>query len=100
MLRIALGAGLIWLAVFVLVTLQTRIALRGRAGAGLGLAGIPAALVNLVVTGGRLDGAAYAATILDLAARGQLDITEPAPGRLECGLPGVARRPVVLRPVV
>jgi hypothetical protein len=53
MLGSALGAGLIWLAVFVLVTLQTRIPPRGRAGAGPGLAGIPAALVNLVVTEGR-----------------------------------------------
>jgi hypothetical protein len=87
MLGIAIGAGLIWLAVFVLVTLQTRIPLRGRAGAGMGLAGTPPALVNLVVTGGKLDGAAYAATILDLGSHGELVITEPAPGRLACGLP-------------
>jgi hypothetical protein len=87
MLGIALGAGLIWLAVFTIVTLQTRIPLRGRAGPGLGLAGTPPALVNLVVTGGKLDGAAYAATILDLGSHGELVITEPAPGRLMCGLP-------------
>jgi hypothetical protein len=87
MLGIAIGAGLIWLAVFVLVTLQTRIPLRGRAGAGPELAGTPPALVNLVVTGGKLDGAAYSATILDLGSHGELVITEPAPGRLVCGLP-------------
>jgi Predicted membrane protein (DUF2207) len=88
MLGMALGAGLIWLVIFILVTLLTRIPPRGRAGAGpLGLAGIPAALVNLVATQGRLDGAAYAATILDLGSRGELVISEPAPGRLECGLP-------------
>lgn len=87
MLGIALGAGLIWLAVFTIVTLLTRIPLRGRAGAGMGLAGTPPALVNLVVTGGKLDGAAYASTILDLGSHGELVITEPAPGRLACGLP-------------
>jgi Predicted membrane protein (DUF2207) len=87
MLGIALGAGLIWLVIFTAVALQTRIPPRGRAGAGPSLAGTPPALVNLVVTGGRLDGAAYAATILDLASRGLLVITEPAPGRLRCGLP-------------
>jgi hypothetical protein len=87
MLGMALGAGLIWLVIFILVTLQTRIPPRGRAGAGQDLAGIPAALVNLVVTQGRLDGAAYAATILDLGSHGELVVTEPAPGRLECGLP-------------
>ncbi len=87
MLEIALGAGLIWLVIFTAVTLQTRIPPRGRAGAGPDLAGAPAALVNLVVTEGRLDGAAYAATILDVASRGGLVITEPAPGSLECGLP-------------
>lgn len=87
MLGIALGAGLIWLVIFILVTLQTRIPPRSRAGAGLGLAGIPPALVNLVTTQGRLDGAAYAATVLDLGSHGELVITEPAPGRLECGLP-------------
>jgi hypothetical protein len=43
--------------------------------------------VNLVTTQGRLDGAAYAATVLDLGSRGELVITEPAPGRLECEPP-------------
>jgi hypothetical protein len=87
MLGIALGAGLVWLVIFTAVALQTRIPPRGRAGAGPGLAGAPAALVNLVTTQGRLDGAAYAATVLDLGSRGELVITEPAPGRLECELP-------------
>jgi hypothetical protein len=87
MLGIALGAGLVWLLIFTAVALTTRIPPRGRAGAGPGLAGMPAALVNLVTTQGRLDGAAYAATVLDLGSRGGLVITEPAPGRLECELP-------------
>ena len=47
--------------------------------------------MNLVTTQGRLDGAAYAATVLDLGSRGELVITEPAPGRLECELPPSAR---------
>jgi hypothetical protein len=87
MLGIALGAGLVWLLIFTAVALQTRIPPRGRAGAGPGLAGPPPALVNLVTTQGRLDGAAYAATVLDLGSRGELVITEPAPGRLECEPP-------------
>jgi hypothetical protein len=87
MLGIALGAGLVWLLIFTAVALQTRIPPRGRAGAGPDLAGRPSALVNLVTTQGRLDGAAYAATVLDLGSRGELVITEPAPGRLECELP-------------
>jgi hypothetical protein len=87
MLGIALGAGLVWLLIFTAVALQTRIPPRGRAGAGPDLAGPPPALVNLVTTQGRLDGAAYAATVLDLGSRGELVITEPAPGRLECEPP-------------
>jgi hypothetical protein len=45
------------------------------------------ALVNVVATRCRPDGAAYAATILDLAARGHLVLTEPQPGHLACELP-------------
>jgi hypothetical protein len=41
----------------------------GSAAPWPGQAGERAALVNLTVTGGRLNGAAYPATILDLAAR-------------------------------
>jgi len=87
MLGIALGAGLVWLVTFTTIAVQTRIPPRGRAGAGAALAGTPPALVNLVATQGRLDGAAYAATVLDLGSRGELVITEPVPGRLECELP-------------
>ena len=87
MLGIALGAGLVWLLIFTAVALTTRIPPRARPSASPGLAGTPAALVNLVTTQGRLDGAAYAATVLDLGSRGGLVITEPAPGRLECELP-------------
>jgi hypothetical protein len=45
------------------------------------------ALVNLAVTRCRLNGAAYPATILDLAAGGYLAITERGPGRLWCEVP-------------
>jgi hypothetical protein len=48
------------------------------------------ALVNVVATRCRPDGAAYSATILDLAARGHLVLTEPQPGHLACGLPQAA----------
>ena len=43
--------------------------------------------MNLVSAGGRLGGAAYPATILDLASRGQLVITEPQAGCPVCELP-------------
>jgi hypothetical protein len=46
------------------------------------------ALVNLVCTGGRLNSAAYAATILDLAGRGYLSASEPRPGALFVQVPG------------
>ncbi len=42
------------------------------------------ALVNLVTTGCQLDGAAFAATILQLGSRRVLAISEPEPGRLWC----------------
>jgi len=87
MLGIAIGAGVAWLVIFTACALLTKVPPRGRAGAGPGLAGTPAALVNLVVTQGRLDGGAYAATIRDLGSRAELVITEPAPGWLECELP-------------
>ncbi len=57
---------------------------------GLGQIGdqpAPPALVSLVTSGGRLTARAYAATILDLAARGLLVTTTPRPGELWCALP-------------
>ena len=39
------------------------------------------------MTRGKLDGAAYAATILGLAAHGSLVLTEPEAGQLRCALP-------------
>ena len=39
------------------------------------------------MTRGKLDGAAYAATILGLAAHGVLVLTEPEAGQLCCALP-------------
>jgi hypothetical protein len=48
------------------------------------------ALVNLSVTRGRLNGAAYPATILGLAASGYLAIAEREPGQLWCDVPASA----------
>jgi hypothetical protein len=42
------------------------------------------------VTRGRLSGAAYPATILGLAAKGYLVITQRIPGQLWCDLPAAA----------
>jgi Predicted membrane protein (DUF2207) len=54
---------------------------------GPGLASAKPALVNLAVTRCRLNGAAYPATILDLAEGGYLAISERVPGQLWCDLP-------------
>jgi hypothetical protein len=69
MLAIAAAAG--WLLVFSLCAVVARLLPRwaGAAAPWPGQAGARAALVNLTVTRGRLSGAAYPATILDLAAR-------------------------------
>lgn len=56
------------------------------------------ALVNLAVTYGQLDARGYAATILDLAARGYLTLTESEPGRLRCALPQAPPPDSGLRP--
>ena len=58
---------------------------------GSGSARITPALVNLVCTGARLNYAAYAGTILDLAGRGYFAVSEPRPGRLILQLPGTAQ---------
>jgi hypothetical protein len=58
---------------------------------GPGSARITPALVNLVCTGARLNYAAYAGTILDLAGRGYFDVSEPRPGRLVLQVPGTAQ---------
>jgi hypothetical protein len=47
----------------------------------------PPALVSLVASGCRLTAGAYAATILDLAARGHLAAFRPRPGELWCAMP-------------
>ena len=54
---------------------------------GPGLASAKPALVNLAVTRCRLNGAAYPATILDLAEGGYLAISERVPGQLWCDVP-------------
>ena len=59
----------------------------GTVDPGPGLASAKPALVNLSVTRCRLNGAAYPATILDLAADGYLTISERVPGRLWCDVP-------------
>ena len=58
---------------------------------GSGPARITPALVNLVCTGARLNYAAYAGTILDLAGRGYFAVSEPQPGRLVFQVPGTAQ---------
>ena len=90
MLAIAAAAG--WLLVFSLCAVVTRLLPRwaGAAAPWPGRAGERAALVNLTVTRGRLSGAAYPATILDLAAKGHLVITQRMPGQLWCDLPAAA----------
>ncbi len=99
---LAIAAAGLWLLVFGWgAVVSSRPPLRaGAADPGLGLAPEkpapekPApekpALVNLAVTRCRLNGAAYPATILDLAASGYLAITERQPGRLWCGVPASA----------
>jgi len=90
MLAIAAAAG--WLLVFSLCAVVTRLLPRwaGAAAPWPGRAGERTALVNLTVTRGRLSGAAYPATILDLAAKGHLVITQRMPGQLWCDLPAAA----------
>ena len=63
----------------------------GLAAPGSGSARITPALVNLVCTGARLNYAAYAGTILDLAGRGYFAVSEPQPGRLVLQVPGTAQ---------
>jgi hypothetical protein len=90
MLAIAAAAG--WLLAFSLCAVVTRLPPRwaGVAAPWPGLGGERPALVNLVVARGRLTGAAYPATILDLAAKGHLMITQRMPGQLWCDVPAVA----------
>ena len=89
---IAIAAGAGWLLAFFLCAAATRLTPR-RAGAAApwpGPGGERAALVNLVVNRGRLNGAAYPATVLDLAAKGHLVITQRMPGQLWCDVPAAA----------
>jgi hypothetical protein len=99
---LAIAAAGLWLLVFGWgAVVSSRPTLRaGAADPGPGLAPekpaleMPAleqpALVNLAVTRCRLNGAAYPATILDLAASGYLTITEQQPGPLWCDVPASA----------
>src|ERR1700757_1635004 len=89
MVAIAIAAGAGWLALYIGCAVATvGRHLRGRPRR-FPLPGGPPdlgdpALVNLVMTGCRLDAAAFAATILHLGARGDLALSEPEPGRLWC----------------
>ena len=93
----ALAGAALWLALLAAALVFTAAPPRpaaaspppGGAGTPAGPDGGPPALLNLCVTGCRLDAAAYAATILDLAAHGGLVLTEPQAGHLRCGLPPV-----------
>jgi len=86
---LAIAVAAAWLLVFGWCSVVTsRPALRaGIADPGPGLASAKPALVNLSVTQGRLNGAAYPATILDLAVGGYLTISERVPGQLWCDVP-------------
>jgi hypothetical protein len=86
---LAIAAAAAWLVVFGWCSVLTsRPALRaGTADPGPSLSPVRPALVNLSVTRCTLNGAAYPATILDLAAGGYLTISERAPGQLWCGVP-------------
>jgi hypothetical protein len=86
---LAIAAAAAWLLAFGWCSAVTsRPALRARiVDPGPGLASVKPALVNLTVTQCRLNGAAYPATILDLAAAGYLTISELVPGRLWCDVP-------------
>jgi len=89
---LAIAAAGVWLLVFgwcAAVTSRPRLG-AGVPDPGLELAPERPALVNLAVTRCRLDGAAYPATILDLAASGYLAITEREPGQLWCDVPASA----------
>jgi hypothetical protein len=90
MLAIAAAAG--WLLAFSLCAVVTRLPPRwaGSAAPWPGPGGERPALVNLVVTRGQLGGAAYPATVLDLAAKGHLMIKQRMPGQLWCDVPAVA----------
>jgi len=86
---LAIAAAAAWLQVFGWCVVVTgRPALRaGTANPGLGLAPERPALVNLAVTRCRLNGAAYPATILGLAAKGFLVITQRGSEQLWCDVP-------------
>jgi hypothetical protein len=86
---LAIAAAGAWLLVFGWCVVVTgRPALRaGTADPGLGLAPERPALVNLAVTRCRLNGAAYPATILGLAAKGFLGITQRGSEQLWCDVP-------------
>jgi len=90
---LAIAAAAAWLLVFGWCAVVTsRPALRaGIANPGLGLAPERPALVNLAVARCRLNGAAYPATILSLAAKGFLGITQRGGEQLWCDVP--ASRP-------
>ena len=86
---LAIAAAAAWLLVFGWCSvMSSRPALRaGAVDPAAGLAPARPALVNLSVTRGRLNGAAYPATILDLAAGGYLTISERVRGPLWCDMP-------------
>src|SRR5262249_56159159 len=89
---IAIATAVGWLLAFSLCAVVTRLPPRpaGAAAPWPGQAGERPALANLTVTRGRLNGGAYPATILDLAAKGHLAITQRMPGQLWCDLPAAA----------
>ena len=86
---LAIAAAAVWLLAFGWCAAVTRRPAlpADTAGLGPGLQPEKPALVNLAATRCRLNGAAYPATILDLAAAGHLAVAEREPGQLWCEVP-------------
>jgi hypothetical protein len=88
-----LGALALWAIVYTVVALFTRPARIG-AGPGRGeLRAEPPAVVNLLVNGWTLNGDAAEATLLDLAARGHLEVRQPDSDPMQTTIHLPAREP-------
>jgi hypothetical protein len=86
MIAVAAGAcGAAWLAVIGAVAGLTGWRRPAPGRSSLALRGEPPAVVSLLAR--RPDADGYAATLLDLAARGWVSLAEEAPGRVVCRLP-------------
>ncbi len=97
----AIAAAAAWLATFAACVAFSRpnsrsITTRRGQRPAQQLANQPPALVNLVVSDGKLTAAAYSDTIRDLVARGHLEVIEREQGDLWCQLPASPASPAGL----